>query len=345
METTSQNYDLVLHIGRHKTGTTATQRALTNSEAELERCGFYYPKPPTHYFAHHELAAPLSRRAAGTVIPIESILDSRSVLTPIVSSEDFQNCNPRLVKDWLGNRKVLVVVYLREQYEYARSAFCQAVQAQSIHKSFDEYCTEFQPDYGRFVSLWMERFGESNVRVRVYDPDVLVGRSIVTDFASVLSPRLQLANQGRANPSIGGVLLAFKLLVNRLPIEPDVLLKLSYDVLADVSRMRSEYSTKPTLAFENVLRYQARFSESNSKALAYAENASYFPATDRGLADEPLVFDVEQFAQVWLDIVENGGELLLELVCEHEERWESHHDEKSVLLSAARVAGLSETVT
>jgi hypothetical protein len=56
---------LILHIGRHKCGTTSIQRALFGNREELARLGFFYPMPHKPEIAHHWVANALSDKRFG----------------------------------------------------------------------------------------------------------------------------------------------------------------------------------------------------------------------------------------------------------------------------------------
>ena len=44
---------MILHIGRHKSGTTSIQSTFFSNKSELQRVGIYYPEMGTRGGAHH----------------------------------------------------------------------------------------------------------------------------------------------------------------------------------------------------------------------------------------------------------------------------------------------------
>jgi len=48
--------NLILHVGLHKTGTSALQESLHQNSAKLFECGYFYPKPDSQD-AHHGLVS------------------------------------------------------------------------------------------------------------------------------------------------------------------------------------------------------------------------------------------------------------------------------------------------
>jgi hypothetical protein len=56
---------IILHLGRHKCGTTAIQKALSNNRELLASHGYFYPPPPGNDIAHHVYARPLTNARFG----------------------------------------------------------------------------------------------------------------------------------------------------------------------------------------------------------------------------------------------------------------------------------------
>lgn len=131
---------VVLHVGTHKTGSTAVQEALAANRRLLARHGFAYPELRRRHPAHHGLAAlwnpnlsvyeprggaeaawrALARRHAGT----DDVL--------VLSSEEFSRVlgpaavDHHAVRGLLeGFERVDVVCVLRDQVSFLQSAYLQ----------------------------------------------------------------------------------------------------------------------------------------------------------------------------------------------------------------------------
>ena len=96
---------LILHIGRHKSGTTAIQRFLRKNGDFLTSNGFYYPQTGTRGAAHHEISEPMQRRytrqnkqfspdSNPLLAQLRDEIAAADQQKIILSSEAFQNCDP-----------------------------------------------------------------------------------------------------------------------------------------------------------------------------------------------------------------------------------------------------------
>ena len=100
---------LILHIGRHKTGTTAIQRFLYGNPELLRANGYCYPDHGAIGFGHHDIAGALIKKnmELSEISDNEAVNKIRELIAglvkgkkgiPIISSEAFQNCDPKLVR-------------------------------------------------------------------------------------------------------------------------------------------------------------------------------------------------------------------------------------------------------
>ncbi|WP_373355955.1 hypothetical protein [Pseudoroseicyclus sp. CXY001] len=219
---------LILHIGRHKTGTSAIQLYLAAHRAAFAAEGIAIPSTggfrdaaadPADKVAHHRIAEDfgLARagdkaRRQGWLAEIEAA--SQGAETIVLSSELFQNANDFLgLRELAAGRHVEVVCYLREYLDYALSAWAQEVKKTGLAAGFFEFERGFNPQIARFCRAW--QLFANRCHWRLYDP----GADVVADFLSVTGlpdpgGRQQAAGAQRTNPRLGGSLLGFKLLAN-----------------------------------------------------------------------------------------------------------------------------------
>jgi len=142
---------LVLHIGRPKTGTTAIQRFLSESGSWLRSQGWYYPTAGrgTSY-GHHELARSIafSDRAAQTGLFPRLLSNSQLTSNIIISSEMFSNI--RFTSQLTDFRKAFsshtwtVLLYVREPVKFLAASYAQRVQATNYSGPFTEYAFSHQ---------------------------------------------------------------------------------------------------------------------------------------------------------------------------------------------------------
>ncbi|WP_159079880.1 hypothetical protein [Methyloceanibacter sp. wino2] len=234
--------ELILHIGRSKTGTSSLQHYLSNNRAALVARGICYPKTGCgNGVAHHEIARACCNlglfgpklRALRAAFEEEVAPFDRLIL----SSENFQQVllahrllyffgdsgawPNEVLKHYVFPSKrirpyrITSICYLREYLEYASSSYAQNVQNSNQTRNLTQYCKKhFRRPLSKFVDLW-KRFSDDAIFVG-YDRRKLFQQDVVADFFNRIDvPPMAPVTETDANPSISGNLLAFKLLVNR----------------------------------------------------------------------------------------------------------------------------------
>jgi hypothetical protein len=238
--------EIVLHIGRHKSGTSSLQHFFVTNATLLEGLGYLYPVTMRRAIAHHRLADFFNDKTRAGMSPTEwGALDEEYALfcketdaadKVLVSSEALQNVAPTAVARHLGDA-VKVVVYIREQTEYLISSYAQAVQNQKLTLSLKEYEEKrFHADYYGFLTAWESAFPKGSLTVRLYDRNEFEGADVRLDFLSVLGllghkDRFEFSADDR-NPSIGGVLLEFKRCLNEVDFESVIAKPALYNLLS-----------------------------------------------------------------------------------------------------------------
>lgn len=222
---------VILHIGRHKSGTSSLQKFLYTNRLQLEEYGFYYPLNGLKGIAHHHISLPLSKSNLKTN-NLENILKTKVFLdfysevktklnkfNVIVSSEAFQNCDPKSIKYLFKDLDVKVVVYVREQVSYLISSYSQYIQNNNSNLTIDEYEKMiFNADYLKFLKNWQNIF--SNLSLSLFSREKLKNCNIIDDFLiNVLKLPENTMNvfnisETDQNPSIGWKLVELKRLIN-----------------------------------------------------------------------------------------------------------------------------------
>ena len=218
--------NLVLHIGRHKSGTSSLQHWLFSNREHLKKDGFLYPMSGLYgRAAHHELAWALHpktldlKKARHIAAGIKKEASSDDIV--ILSSEAFQNlASVDAVLEFtstlgIPRSSILVVCYLREHIDYAMSAYRQAIQNQTAIISFVDYATSLR-DLSPFFSRWRE---VGALTISWFSRDTLVSGNVIEDFCKkvgIISGDYSMENK---NVSIGGNLLVCKLASNIIGLE------------------------------------------------------------------------------------------------------------------------------
>lgn len=271
---------LILHIGRHKTGTSALQSTFVLNSTLLSDAGIYYPHTGRKKIAHHDIVNRINDASCD--------LDQDALLnrllseirhcgknTILISSEGFQNCDPRRVKSVFREFQIYVVVYLRDQLSYLESSYLQDVHEKNNHGSIEEYEQNFfSANYLTFISSWQKEFGKEQLIVRIFSNDLLVEGDVIKDFfLSVLNESLRIAVNYHSlelediatNPSLKGDALPFKLRLNKVQGSNYYFLGALYKALSAYSGQINKRLNlvSPELA-ESL---DAKYKESNTKIL------------------------------------------------------------------------------
>jgi hypothetical protein len=292
---------IYLHIGRHKTGTSAIQHFLSRNRVRLRKLGWEYPRALSGQAAHHDYAYGLEAAHGRARPEARPGLLRREVerMGPwlqqpgrkIVSSEAFQNLDPEWLRGVFPAGRTRVVVYLREPLDYLISSYAQTIQANAVRTPFVNYAAGFRPEYARFLGRWAEVFGEAALDVRIYDRGRLAGGDILHDFVDALGLPVDELRfpPGGYNPSIGPELIEAKGVVNAVvPQARQAELKL-YARLGRLGR-RFPGRLQVTPAFAEA--YRGRFAAANAEVFArfLGRPGEGFPLKD-GIVGAPRPID------------------------------------------------------
>lgn len=278
---------IFLHIGRHKTGTSALQQLLRKNLKALAAHGFNYlpaarggPSNPTLALAltpERMAGADPAQRAVYEEELEASARRLRHQGHAIVSSEAFQNTPPQAAARFFPVGGTMVIVYLREQLDYLLSAYAQFVQAQPTRMPFVDYAASARLDYDAFLQGWAEAFGREAVIARPYVRERLVGGDVRHDFLDLIGadPAWLSFREDLDNPSIGPELVEAKGLLNAF-VPPEVMARL--DLYALLSTLAAERPGRFLAgeAFGQAVR--ARYAASNARLFeAWPELGPGFP--------------------------------------------------------------------
>jgi len=189
---------LVLHIGSHKTGSTAIQRSLRDATDLLLERGILYPRTGLRGVGHAQLANELVNTSGPvTAIPshlglIEEVRASRP-RTLLLSAEGFTNKGSARPAEWvrglceaLQPQDLRIVGYVRPQWECLESAYADRVRVGMVWVPFAEWLEgalegESSFDFLRRFAPWREEFAE-RLETRLYTAPSLTGGDAVDDF-------------------------------------------------------------------------------------------------------------------------------------------------------------------
>lgn len=276
-----------LHIGRHKTGTTALQQLLRKNRRALAEHGYNYLSAVKGGPSNHTLAHALDpERMAAADAEQRAVLEEELEVTgrrlrhrgqAIVSSEAFQHTPPDAAAGFFPVGGTTVVVYLREQLDYLLSAYAQFIQNQPVRIGFVDYVARAQPRYDRFLEGWTEAFGRALVRPRIYARERLKDGDVRLDFLDIIGvdPAWLEFREGFGNPSIGPELIEAKGLLNTF-VPAEVLKRVdTFTLFADLAG-EGAGRLRVSEGFAQLVR--GRFEASNARLFeAWPELGAGFP--------------------------------------------------------------------
>jgi hypothetical protein len=202
---------VIVHIGWHKTGTSAIQYLLhANRRLLRERWRLNYPEAGIYQRRAHHVAGwrlmprlePMTRRmghgdAPGSEALFRAMLEETADLgctTMLVSSETFsqvQDYEPRRLADIFKGHSLEIVGYVRRQDRYLESRYNQWVKGRRRLKiGAMQLATSFLStnslDYHDHFRRWAAAVGGDNVKARIYDRAALRGGDVRLDFLDTL---------------------------------------------------------------------------------------------------------------------------------------------------------------
>ncbi len=316
-----ENLQYFIHIGRHKSGTTAIQNALSNNVEALLDQGFYYPFSGMRGIAHHHISNYFlnPKKSDSNNYPLDEYIEAlREELegldagtNVIISSEAFQFLRePEKITQFFPKDNVRIVAYIREQVDYAVSVYCQTVHAQLYTNDFETYLRgEFHCNVNLFLNTWGNVFGWDKVIPGVFDRAELVGGDVVSDFLQKLGidkSALSITKMD-PNPTLGGALLEFKRALNHIAAEPKILQDSSYSVLSALARQSPEYRRKPSV------------SPVTAKIIRNKYKVTNFRCAHRYFDREILFRNLKDFSDPFPEYEPKDFEVIFERIRDHED--------------------------
>jgi hypothetical protein len=172
--------EIIIHIGRHKTGTTSIQHFLAlNEDLLLNRYGIYYPdigRDPLMKYHH-----PLFRDWAENKINLDlqlinKIIENakRKSASRILLSSEILSRDSITETKWLQlkeafNEEILIIVYLRRQDKYLQSMYAEEILHGLIKSKSTIKDTKTNLDYFQFLAPICRTFTKNRIIVKSFD--------------------------------------------------------------------------------------------------------------------------------------------------------------------------------
>lgn len=168
-----------IHIGFHKTGSSAIQESLFKRRELLSNAGLEYPKPQCRFPSHGELAwCFMGERAhwRDRDYEIDAVKDyyqdqvlQSSAKDFVISSEDLSLLKAQQLKEvvsWFAGHDLKVVAFLRDPISQLVSRYHHAVRAGHIDVSFKEFVVSkggSLENFPRILKQWSSAVGPENL--------------------------------------------------------------------------------------------------------------------------------------------------------------------------------------
>ncbi|MDX2263827.1 MAG: hypothetical protein NW215_02495 [Hyphomicrobiales bacterium] len=306
---------LYVHIGLHKTGSTAIQAALLENAPALARHGILYPvagRPTLSAvrFGHHELAWAVLNRNSATldvyrILKNEIEQESGNIL---ISSEEFNKFTENEIQSFckLMPFEKHIIFYFRKQSDIYQGLYGTDITYNRDLRSVHEYVetTDVEYNFLRLFNNWRNAPGVLSVIARPYDRRRFESGNVVRDFERTLNlPPLQGVDGA---PDLNASLPAYAALAVqnlwRRGTEPGVVYHI-VDFLARKSAVekRSYQYLSPQEAFNIDMSYyetNQRFCELTGNDMAFLEPSmpkDEAPETFDSPTVKKTLLEVEQY--------------------------------------------------
>lgn len=192
------NTVIYIHIGLHKTGSTALQALLVQNSSLLQQYDTLYPDAGRHIkfpLGHHDLAWSLFGQLIGRTKNVDAnawahLIEEIQAKKPkkvILSSEEFETTSVEFIQriqEILDGYDVRIIIYLRNPVDFMKSAYKQQTKsptrfAGSFHDLVERNIDRCK--YPQLLERWAGVFGKEAIVVHSYD-GVKSGVGLYSDF-------------------------------------------------------------------------------------------------------------------------------------------------------------------
>ena len=199
---------IYLHIGMHKTASTTLQRFCHINRRWLHERGVVYPSLTFGHINHRRFGhllckAPIADIRAGIVDDfwrsrVSPVLQRIGERTCLISYEGLFSLfwrkdheeRIRELQHCLEGHQVQALVYVRSQDAWCDAMYNQLVKNGTTAKTYSEWVGEAlrrgSADVAQGVRFWSSALGRDNLTVRIFEPDHLIDRDILKDFAATI---------------------------------------------------------------------------------------------------------------------------------------------------------------
>tara|TARA_R110001583_G_scaffold25810_2_gene93437 strand:- start:187 stop:1374 length:1188 start_codon:yes stop_codon:yes gene_type:complete len=190
-------YDVVIHIGAPKTGSSAIQRFLLENRSELKKNGYYYPlhglDPNGISGGHSEFGTAISKgqtdRAREIFVEHLAVAQTKN-LTLLISAESLYRF-PKQLKAIIGDTHCKIISLFRDPLESIYSTYHQNIKRHYSVTPIEVFCKSILKQNcaltsGFIFNDWIKEFSEKNVLIIGFDMNFFEANPIEYFFINIL---------------------------------------------------------------------------------------------------------------------------------------------------------------
>jgi hypothetical protein len=169
---------LILHIGRHKTGTTSLQRFLSlNDRILLDQHNILYPTTGRRGNQHYPIFWRLINDKDGIdreiIDRVEDEVQEQNANKVILSSEILSRPSVTkkqlsIIKNEFGLFNISVLVFFREQHDFLESMYAERVKKRLLWYPDNIFNVNYALNYYDFIKKYADVFGKENIIIFSY---------------------------------------------------------------------------------------------------------------------------------------------------------------------------------
>jgi len=279
---------LILHVGFHKTGTSAIQAFCIKNQDKLAQHRFLYPragasKPqflstPTSESGHRLLSdvlvSPTNLKSAEKLDTIIAEASGyREINTVIISSETFSapkikisSALEKTLKKYFS--EITILAYLRRQDVWAETFYKEVLcwngrkEKRAFQKFSDEFLVDWL-DYEARLEMWEQVFGRENMTVKSYDDRE--DKNIIIDFFKTIGfPGIEdFEFPGVINPSLPNDLVPLLRGANNRNLTREQKSRLTNRIFEELAKSDYKVEKQQLIPTELLEKYIAEYSLQN----------------------------------------------------------------------------------
>ncbi|MCQ8850418.1 hypothetical protein NQT74_17700 [Alteromonas stellipolaris] len=175
-----KNYDVVIHIGAPKTGSSALQKFFVENATTLNKLGFYYPEHKLDENGvsggHSDLALKLiDKKDDEAKKQFDALMQKAKKADKVLflSSEAFY-IRPQAVASLVKGLRCKIISFFRDPIEAINSNYNQGIKRNFSTASPEQFCSRLLREHtsfytGLIFNQWIQSFNKDDVDVYGYD--------------------------------------------------------------------------------------------------------------------------------------------------------------------------------